>query len=213
MIAIRGQNQVIRLPLLGDIFPRVINDVVGSKGAHHLDIACAAHSSDFCPQGFGKLYGERSHPARGTINQHPLPWLNLPFIAQPLQRSNCCQRYGCCLLEGNIGWLQHQGIFTRADIFGKTTPTTPGEVPKDLITGPKLRDVAANRFNPPRYSSSRYHRVFWLEKPPNHEADWERFTSHDMPISRVERCRKNLYQDFVILGGRLCYLLELKHIR
>ena len=81
MISVHSQDQVILLPVLGEIFFLVINDMVCPKRAHHLQIPRAAHRRDFRPERFGNLHGKRSHTTRGAIDQNLLPWLNVSFVA------------------------------------------------------------------------------------------------------------------------------------
>jgi hypothetical protein len=69
-----------------------------------------------------------------------------------------------------------------------------------LLTWLKLRDVPANRFNPPREGRSE-NGMFWFEKPIAHEAHQERFPSQKMQLSCIDGCRMNFYQDFIVLGG------------
>src|SRR3989440_11538966 len=161
MISVRSKNQVITLPILGEIFLRVINDLICANRACHIQIPRAAHTSHFSSERFGNLHRKRTHTTRRTMNQHLLPWLNLSFIAKTLQGGDCRHRYGRCFLEREIGRFQHQCIFTSAYILGKTATTTRGYVPEYLITWLKLLYVFAHRFNPTRYVSAEYC-VFWF---------------------------------------------------
>src|SRR5436305_6254857 len=165
MISVRSKNQVITLPILGEIFLRVINDLICPNRARHVHIPRAAHTSHFSPERVGNLHRKRTHTTRRTMNQDLLPWLNLSFIAKSLQGSDCRHRYGRCFLEREIGRFQHKCIFTSTDILGKTAPN----VPEYLIIWLKLRDVSANCFDPPRNVRSEYG-IFWFEKPIAHEA-------------------------------------------
>ena len=96
-------------------------------------------------------------------------------------------------------------------ILGKRAQTTHGEIPEYRITRLKLRDVRANRFDPPRHFFSRY-RVFWCEKS-GPEADRERLAFHDNHVTNRDGCRMNVYQYFIILGRRFCDVVDLKHIQ
>ena len=73
MIAVRRQYQVVLLPILGEIFLGVVNDVVCPKGARQVYIAGAAHGSDFSPVVFGNLHSKRPYSTRGPIDQDLLP--------------------------------------------------------------------------------------------------------------------------------------------
>ena len=78
------QNQVIPLPISGEICLRVINDMVCTNRAHDVHISRAAHGSDFGPERFGNLHGKRTDTSRRTINQDLLPLLNVSFVAKAL---------------------------------------------------------------------------------------------------------------------------------
>jgi len=156
MISVSSNNQVITLPIPGEIFLSVINDVVCPDRERHVQIPRAAHGSYLSPERFGNLHSKRTHATRRTINQDLLPRLNLSLIAETLQGGDCRKRYGRCFLECHTGRFQHQCIFTSTYILGKTAPTTPGYVSEYLIACLKQVCIPANRFNPPRYVSSEY---------------------------------------------------------
>jgi hypothetical protein len=132
----------------------------------------------------------------------------LPFIAQTLKGGDSRHRYGRRFLERQIGRFQCHFVFRSTCVFGKTAPNHP----EYLITRLKLLNVFANRFNPTRYVSTES-RVFGFEQPPAHQADQEDVGGQEMPVIRIYRRRMNLDQDFIILGRRFFYILELKNIR
>src|SRR2546429_1694481 len=201
MISVNSKNEVIPLPIFGEIFWGVINDMFCPNRAHHVHIPRAAHASHFSPERFGNLHRKRSHTTRRTMNQHLLSWLNLSFSAQALQGGDCRERDGRCFFECHIGRFQRQCLFTSTHILGKSAPTTLGQVSEYLITWLELLDVPANRFHPPRHGSSKYG-VFGFEKPKAHEAHQERFPSQEMQLGCIHGCRMNFYQDFIVLGSR-----------
>ena len=176
MISVHSKNQVIPLPIAGEIFLRVINDMVCTNRAHSVQIPRAAYGGDFSPKRFGNLHRKRPHTTTRTINQHLLPFLNVSFIAKALQGGDCRLGYGCCFLKRYSGRFQDQCIFRNKYIFGKTAKTILGCVSEYLITWLKLFDISANCFNPSRNVRSEYG-VFRFEKPKAHEAHHERFRS------------------------------------
>src|SRR6266568_2292956 len=89
MISVNSKNEVIPLPIFGEIFLGVINDPVCTNRAHHVHIPRAAHASDFSPKRFGNLHRKRTYTTRRTINQDLLSWLNLSFSAKALQGCDC----------------------------------------------------------------------------------------------------------------------------
>src|SRR2546430_8457453 len=99
MISVNSKNQVIPLPISGEIFLRVINDMVCTNRAHYVQIPRAAYGGDFSPKRFGKLHCKRTDTTRGTMNQDLLPLLNVSFIAKALQGGESRLRDGCCFLK------------------------------------------------------------------------------------------------------------------
>src|SRR5256714_4201215 len=165
----------------------------------------------FSSKCFGNLHCKRPHTARRTIDQHLLAWLNVSLVAQTLQGGDGRHRDGRGFLERQPGGFQRDCLFRNRNILGKSAKATRGYVPEDLITGLKLRDVAAHRFNPPREGRAE-DLVFWFEKP-RREAHQEWLSAQKMPVTRSGGCRKNFYQDFMVRGCRFFYLFELKNIR
>src|SRR3972149_9251286 len=99
MISVSSKNQVILLPILGEIFLGIVNHMIGPKRARLLQIPRAAHGSDFSAERFGYLHRKRSHPTRCPIDQNLLPRMNLSFIAQTLQGSEGSHWYSRCFLK------------------------------------------------------------------------------------------------------------------
>src|SRR5579863_10030724 len=211
MISISSKNQVILLPIAGEIFLRVINHMVCTNRAHYVQIPRAAHGGDFSPGRFGNLHCKYTYTTRCTINQNLLPFLNLPFVAKALQGDNCRLRYGCCFLKRYSGRFQDHCIFRNRYIFGKTAKTILSCVSEYLITWLELRYISANCFNPSCNVRSEY-RVFWFEKPKAHEAHQERLPSQEMPVTRVYGSRMNFYQDFIVLRDRLLNFFQFQDI-
>src|SRR6266480_1416979 len=211
MISVHSKNQVILLPISGEIILRVINDMVCTNRAHYVQIPRAAYGGDFSPKRFGNLHRKRTDTTRCTINQNLLPLLNVSFIAKALQGDECRLRYGCCFLKRYIGRFQDQCIFRNRDIFGKTAKTILGCVSEYLITWLKLFYISANCFNPSRNVRSEY-RVFGFEKPKAHEAHQERFSAQKMPVTHIYGSRMNLYQYFIVLRDQLFVLTLSLHV-
>src|SRR3990172_7319049 len=99
MISVCSKNEVILLPILGEIFFGVVNDMVCPNRARLVQIPRAAHGCDFGAKQFGNLHRKRSHPTRRPIDQNLLPWLNLACVAKTLQGSESSHWYSRCLLE------------------------------------------------------------------------------------------------------------------
>src|SRR5919107_3823721 len=147
------EYQIVLFSFLGEIFLGVINDVICAKRAYEILLAGAIHPSHLSPIQFGNLDCNGTGTTTGAIDQDLLPWLELSFIANPLQGDHCRLRDGRCFLECHTGWFQCQPVFRRTDILGKTTQT-PQDVAEDFITWSKSTDVSASHFDPPGYVRS-----------------------------------------------------------
>src|SRR3989442_12186743 len=99
------------------------------------------------PSALAILYGERADASRRTVDEHLLPWLNLPLVAKTLQRGERRHGHGRCLLERHVCRLRHHcSILANTDVLGECA-TPPAE---HLVTRSKLRDVLPDRFPLPR---------------------------------------------------------------
>src|SRR6266566_10023397 len=168
MISVHRKNQVIPLPISGEIFVRVINDVVCTNRARDVHIPRAADGGDVSPKCFSKLHRKRTYTTRCPMNQHLLPILNVTFIAKALQGGESRLRDGCCFLKRESGRFEDQCVFRNRDIFGKTAKTTLDCVSEYLIAWLKLCDVSANYFNSSRNVRPEY-RVLGFEKTKAHQ--------------------------------------------
>src|SRR5579863_62884 len=134
MISVYSKNQVISLPIAGEIFLRVINDMVGTNRASQVQIPRAAYGGDFSSKCFGNLHRKCTHAAGRAIDQHLLPLLNVSFVAEGLQGGESRLRYGCCFLKRYSGRFQDQCIFRNRYIFGKSAKPMFGCVSEYLVT-------------------------------------------------------------------------------
>jgi len=99
MIPIRSKDEIILASILGEILFGVVNDVICAYRARHLQIPRAAHGSHFRSKRLGNLHCKRTHPARRSVDQNFLPWLNMPLIAQALQGSEGCRGHSRSFLK------------------------------------------------------------------------------------------------------------------
>src|SRR5688572_12561912 len=88
-------NQVITLPISGEIFSRVVNDMVCTNGAHHIQIPRTAYARNFSAERFGKLNRKCTHATSRPIHQNLLSGLDMGLIAKTSQRSDCRHWDGC----------------------------------------------------------------------------------------------------------------------
>src|SRR5919112_1348526 len=140
------EYQIVLFSVLGEIFLCEINDMVCAKRAYEILLAGVIHPGHLGPVHFGKLDCNRTGTTTGAINQNLLPWLELSFIANPLQGYHCRLRDGRCFFERHARWFRCQAVFRRTDILGKTTQT-PQDVAEDFIPRSKSPDVSASHFD------------------------------------------------------------------
>ena len=74
------------LPVLGEIFYLVIDNVICSQGAYRFQFPRTAHRGDFIPKRFGDLHGKCSAAAGCAINQNLLFRLSAPFYTHNLSQ-------------------------------------------------------------------------------------------------------------------------------
>src|SRR5262245_45298399 len=96
-------------------------------------------------------------------------------------------------------------------ILRKSALATPEYISEHVVSRLKPFDVSANRFHSSGHIRAEYC-VFWFEQPTSHEANEENVGGQEMPVSRIDRCRLNFHQYFIVLGRRLFDLPELKNI-
>jgi hypothetical protein len=184
--------------------------MVCANRSRPVHIPRAAHGSDFSPERFGNLDRKRTHTTRRAINQNLLASLDPSLVTKTLKGRDRRHWYGCCVLKRYVGWLQRQFIFNCTRILGEG----PKAHAEDLVAWFQLGHVPANRFNLAGHisagSAGSYDRRF---AQPEQYANDVRRASHQAPVKCIDGSRTNSYQDLIVLGGRFCYLRELKNIR
>src|SRR5262249_43758665 len=125
MIPAHRHDQIIALPLLGEIFLRVIDDMVRAKSACLVHIPRATHGRDLGSERLGDLHGKGSYAPRGTLNQDLLSGSNVSLISQSLQRGDGSYRDGRRCLIREIGGLERKPVFSSTRKFGKSPMPNP----------------------------------------------------------------------------------------
>src|ERR1019366_4863023 len=92
------ENEVVTLPALSEIFLGVINDPICAEGSDHVHIPRTAYAGHICAERLGDLHRERTHASGRTVNQDPLPRLDLSLVAETLQCGECRDRHRSRLL-------------------------------------------------------------------------------------------------------------------
>ena len=159
----------------------------------------AADGRYFGPERLGDLDRKRSHAAGCTVDQNLLTRLDLAFGAKTLQGSDGRHWHGRCFLEGYVGRFQHQRVFRRTYVLGKTAPAARGYVPEDLITRLEARDALAHCFD--LTGNIRAEDLSFRPQEPGAQADQERIGPQHVQVGGIRRCRMNLDQDFIVAGS------------
>jgi hypothetical protein len=78
------ENEVVTPPAPGEIFSRVIDDMIRADRPDHVHIPRAAHAGYVCAERLRDLDSERADASGRTVDQYLLPRLNVPFVSKRL---------------------------------------------------------------------------------------------------------------------------------
>src|SRR5271166_3252655 len=113
------ENYVVALPTFGEIFLRVVNEVIRADGSDHVHVPRTAYANNLCAERLGYLHSERTHASRRTVNQDLLSRLNLSLVAKTLQCGQCRKRHRSRLLKRHVIRLHDQSRHGSTHILGK----------------------------------------------------------------------------------------------
>src|ERR1035437_95425 len=179
-ICVRGKNQIVMPPVLREIFSRIVDHMISAKRFRSIQITRAAHGSDLSSEGLGNLNCKSANAAGCAIDENLLSRLDVSLVAQALKGSERRYRDGRRSLERKAGRLQHHLIFFGAHILRKG-PAAPSE---DCITRLELGYIPADGFQHPGHINTQPDN-FRLAQP-EHQADEQRFASHEVPVERID---------------------------
>src|SRR5215471_1527933 len=149
VLADRVEDDVIRLAVLGEVFPGVIDDSVGSERSHELEVLRIADRCDVGFEVLGQLHPRGADGPGCAIYEDPLP---LPEICQS-QAPQCIEgsvAYRRSLLEGHTGRLVcDSSAFPHADEL-RMCPEAETTRAEDVVTDRELGDGCASCFDLPR---------------------------------------------------------------
>src|SRR5215207_3707799 len=119
------EDHVVLRPPVGEVLPRVVDDVRGTDRAHQLDIVRAAHPGDLGAERRRDLDGVRAHPAAGPVDEHLPTGLHPAYVADPAQGRR--RRYGDRgrLIEGEARRLSYHHVSRRERVLRECTPAKP----------------------------------------------------------------------------------------
>src|SRR5262245_15321369 len=145
MISVSGDDQIVTLSILGEVFFRVINDAIGANRARDVQVPRTAYGGHLSAKGFGNLYCERTHAAARAVDENCLSRLNLSVIANTLKSRQSGNRDGSCSLERYVRRFRRQVIFRGANVLGECASADA----ENFIARPKLLYGCAHCFNTP----------------------------------------------------------------
>src|SRR4051812_19434253 len=192
---------------LGEVLLRVVDDPAGAERADQVDVPRAADAGHVSSKRLRDLHGERADTARCTVDQHPVPNLHLPLIANGGEGCERGVSDGRRLLEREVGRLRQEVALHGAGILGEGAPT-PAE---HLITRSKLLDASADRLDLTGDIESR-HRAPRLTQA-RHRAHNVRHAPHEVPVADIDGRRPDPYEHVVVLDDRLVDGSELQDVR
>src|SRR5215211_1607413 len=199
------EQQVVAPVAPGEVLTRVVDDVIGAERSREVDVPRAAHAGHLRSERPGDLHGERAHAARRAVDQHLLPRLDLPLVAEALQGGERRDGHGRRLLEREAGGLRRDSD-ANVHVLGEGS----GPAAEDLVTGPELRDVLADRFHRPREVDAEP-ALPRLAEPDLRACDVRR-AGHAVPVGGVDRGRADSHQHAVVGELRLVDLPELEDV-
>ena len=83
MVPVGGDDQVVLLAGRGEVFARVVDNVIGTDGSRNILIASTADGGDFGTRRLGDLHGKRADPAPGALDGDPLTLAGADRACEP----------------------------------------------------------------------------------------------------------------------------------
>src|SRR5205823_14626643 len=73
VLADRVEDEVVRLAVLREVLPQVVDDLVRAERAHELDVLRVAHGGDVRAEVPGELHRRGTHRARRAVDEEAPP--------------------------------------------------------------------------------------------------------------------------------------------
>ena len=150
----------------------------------------------FAPSAFAICTANVSDAARRTDDQHRLPCLHLPVIANRSEGGSGGVSNRGRLLKREVCRLGEEVGLQSTRIFGEGAPA-PAE---NLIAGPKLLHVCPGELNLAHYVEPRY-LALGLEQA-GHQAHGVRDAPQEMPVADIDGRCVHAYQHLIVLDHR-----------
>jgi hypothetical protein len=154
----------------------------------------------------GDLYGERPNASRRADDQHLLPRLNLPHVAQSLERGGAGGGNGRRLLEGEVRRLGRNLVRSSGRVLGEGAVAGA----EHLIARLEPRHILADRLDA-TCDILAPNADFGTAEPRGH-ADQVGKARHDVPVPDEYARRLNAEQHVATADHRLLDVLEFQDI-
>src|SRR6266496_4711783 len=115
------EDQVIMLPVSGEVLPAVIDDPIRTDRSDHVHVPGAAHARHVGTERLGDLHAEGAHASRCAVDQDLLPGPNLSFVPEALEGGFCRYGHGRSFLEREARRLRYEVLLLPAHVLGEGT--------------------------------------------------------------------------------------------
>ena len=191
----------------GHVLAGVVDDVVRSDRGHQVHAARVALAGHLGAHGLRELDREGPDTTGRPGHEHMLTWLERTLVAQGLQRGEPGHGHGGRLFEREVGRFGREVLGPRGHELGER----PSALSEDLVPGPELGDVLADRLDHAGEVDT-CHRLLRSPQPLT-RADHIRVAAQHVPVVRVHGGRLDADEDAVVAQGRLVDLAEFEDVR
>jgi hypothetical protein len=140
------EDDVVRLAVLGEVFLRVVDHLIGSQRCHELEVLRVAHRGDVGAEEPGELHPCGADGPGRAVDEDPL---SLAEIGQP-QAPQCIESPVAdrrSLLKAHAGrHVRDEGALAHADEL-RVRPEAEPTAAEDVLTDRELEDLRANSFD------------------------------------------------------------------
>src|SRR2546426_6016267 len=146
MLADRIEDYVVGLAVLGEVFPRVVDDPVGAERSRELEVLRTAHRCDVGAEVVGQLHRCGADGPGRAVDEGPLPLLEICQSQTPqCVESSVADRRS--LVEAHTGRLVRDSrALAHADEL-RVCPEPEPTCPEDVVTDRELVDGCADCFD------------------------------------------------------------------
>jgi hypothetical protein len=195
-IATDVEDDVVALLVIGDVFPGVVDDVVGAEGSDRVDLRRAGHAGHDSSGRLGDLDGEGAHAAGCADDQDPVPGLHSTVLADGLEGGAPGDGNRRRLVEGDVGRLRGEFVRSHDRVLGERA----GGHPEHLVARLEPAHVGAARLDGSGEAAAGIG-VPGTTQTEAGEANGIGQTGHDVPRASIHAGREHAHQHLVVAEG------------